>query len=210
MEEKTLVNVIEMVQKGHEDKTLAYVCGKCRHAHYPQTFMAKSEIQHQTARRFAEKCCIANICKRCEKPITGKKQRFHLVCPTCRHKVNTDHAITHETLPDGYENMLYFDDEWYDDFDTFFDRNEGLERPDQVYLTKKRYWQGFSIEDYMASSLEEFVPDDEYSFNMNSYLEGYEDLLAAVEQFNSLNKGKVFTYEVDYKNAVKVPDPACT
>jgi hypothetical protein len=175
-------------------------------------FCEKCEIIHQD-RDLAEKCCKPNICA-CGTEISEK---YYLVCASCRTKQDItrekdlfDKAekLTEWDGPvycDGYgSNEGYFEtvEDFLDQFEETYEefRNsepeKNLKLPEYVWCCDSIPLANLDLDEILENSTQEAYDGFEYSG-----FKGLEELRAAIDKFNEINKD-VVSWTPNYKKAL--------
>jgi|JI9StandDraft_1071089.scaffolds.fasta_scaffold145461_2 hypothetical protein len=161
----------------------------------------------------AEKCCTPKECQTCGIEL-AKERRAWLVCERCwdceqnkKHHERLDKAQEvdpSESVMFMVEEFSCHGDGWFHGLDEIidygFDEDSDC-RPEFAFCSKpEQRW--IALGDVL-----ERICDDGYE-DMGDNFSGLEDLQAAIDRFNELNKEQLKVYNVDYTRKVRIPWPA--
>jgi len=170
-------------------KPLLYACGKCGSVHSPSIYLARKEVQHETARKAAEDCYSCRTHNECD-TCGCETPKGWLRCNDCRYRVRLDAA---EEVPDNGGPYCAFDgDTYYQDLEEAADA--GLEWVSPCHITYPRIDADSVLDNLLSDMFEDASIDD---------LDAVEPFIAAVKAFNDAQRCQ--TWFGDSKRKIRVP-----
>jgi len=178
-----------LVAQNAPEVPLMYACAKCGTVHSPKIYMAKKEVQHETARKAAEDCWNCKTHDNCE--TCGKEtSKGWKKCGDCRITELLEKA---EEVPDDGGPYCRFDgDDYYMSMEEAQD--DGCEWVSPCTTTYARIDPDSIMENALADMFEEADMDD---------LDGVEEFYAAAKAFNEAQTTPSFFG--DNKRKIRVP-----
>jgi hypothetical protein len=116
----------EVCIKGQGD-TIGYACPKCHMFCSPTIYACKWEDALKAAYQHALSCCADRMCSECGVNMGSPRETAWLMCAACRQERAAVKEAERFDLADKiplseYDgSFLYYDDEYYDDYELLFD-----------------------------------------------------------------------------------------
>ena len=165
---------------------IVYECGKCHRLYYPK--------------EIANSCCI---CIKCGK-IESINEGLFSLCKDCRYKRDIEHEknrfekATKVNWEDYKGGMIYFDDNFYEDFDDLMD---DLEKPiEYAWATTSRVPK-LDPEDILTNLEERLEMNHDY--DERDFINDTDELCDFIEEWNKKQTQKI--YYPDYTIVVLAP-----